>query len=95
MHITPGYFHRKTEDKYKKEIPSSLIPRLLVVFTRQLGNLSANPGLVCFDLSFVTVTIVVLVTCRIMSYIAQHQFTNLPLIKKMLLISLLMSATLY
>ena len=36
MHITPGYFHRKTEDKYKKEIPSCLIPCLLVVFTRQL-----------------------------------------------------------
>ena len=36
MHITPSYFHRKTEDKYKKEIPSCLIPHLLVVFTRQV-----------------------------------------------------------
>ena len=32
----PRYFHRKTEDKYKKEIPSCLIPHLLVVFTQQL-----------------------------------------------------------
>ena len=31
--VVPGYFHRKIEPK---EIPSSLTPHLLVVFTRQL-----------------------------------------------------------
>ena len=73
MHISPGYFHRKTEDKYKKEIPSCLIPHLLVVFTRQLEILVKT--LNWCVLSFVTVIIVVLVTCRIISYIDQHQFT--------------------
>ena len=33
MNVFPGYFQRKIEPK---EIPSCLIPRLLVVFTRQL-----------------------------------------------------------
>ena len=33
MNVALGYFHRKIEPK---EIPSCLIPRLLVVFTRQL-----------------------------------------------------------
>ena len=33
MNIAPGYFHRKIEPE---EIPSYLIPRILVVFTRQL-----------------------------------------------------------
>ena len=35
--VAPGYFYWKIEEKPKpKEIPSCLIPRLLVVFTRQL-----------------------------------------------------------
>ena len=35
--ISLGYLHRKVEEKCnQKEIPSCLIPRLLVVFTRQL-----------------------------------------------------------
>ena len=35
--VAPSYFHRKIEGKKEpKEIPSCLIPRLLVVFTRQL-----------------------------------------------------------
>ena len=33
MNVVPGYFHREIE---LKEIPSCLIDRLLVVFTRQL-----------------------------------------------------------
>ena len=33
MNVTPGYFHRKIEPK---EIPSCLIPHILVVFTQQL-----------------------------------------------------------
>ena len=35
--VAPGYFYWKIEEKIEpKEIPSRLIPRLLVVFTRQL-----------------------------------------------------------
>ena len=35
--VAPGYFYRKNRRKIEpKEIPSHLIPRLLVVFTRQL-----------------------------------------------------------
>ena len=35
--VAPGYFYWKIEEKPKpKEIPSRLIPRLLVVFTQQL-----------------------------------------------------------
>ena len=34
--VTPGYFHWKMKKKEPKEIPSHLIPRLLVAFTRQL-----------------------------------------------------------
>ena len=33
MNVAPGYFHRKIEPK---EIPSCLIPHILVVFTQQL-----------------------------------------------------------
>ena len=33
MNVPPGYFHRKIEPK---EIPSCLIPHILVVFTQQL-----------------------------------------------------------
>ena len=38
MHMAPGDFHRKTEEiiMEPKEIPSCLIPHLLVVFTQQL-----------------------------------------------------------
>ena len=32
----PSYFHRKIEEKISSEIPSYLIPRLLVVPSRQL-----------------------------------------------------------
>ena len=39
--VAPAYFHRKIEKKIEpKEIPSCLIPRLLVVFTWQLEKLS-------------------------------------------------------
>ena len=34
--ISHGYFHRKIEEKISSEIPSYLIPRLLVVPSRQL-----------------------------------------------------------
>ena len=40
MNVALGYFHRKIEPK---EIPSCLIPRLLVVFTRQLEILVTFP----------------------------------------------------
>ena len=36
MSVVPGYFHRKIEKIKPKEIPSHLIPRLLVVFTQLL-----------------------------------------------------------
>ena len=38
MNVAPGYFHMEIEEEKNepKEIPSCLIPRLLVVFTRQL-----------------------------------------------------------
>ena len=36
MNLVPGYFHWKKKKKEPKETPSCLIPRLLVVFTRQL-----------------------------------------------------------
>ena len=40
MNVAPGYFHRKIEEEKKepKEIRSCLIPRVLVVFTRQLKS---------------------------------------------------------
>ena len=34
--VAPGFFYWKIEEKKPKEIPSRLIPCLLVVFTRQL-----------------------------------------------------------
>ena len=37
MNVVPSYFHTKNRRKIEsKEIPSRLIPRLLVAFTRQL-----------------------------------------------------------
>ena len=37
MNMAPGYFQRKIKETIEpKEIPSSLIPHLLVVFTLQL-----------------------------------------------------------
>ena len=39
--VAPGYFYWKIEPK---EIPSRLIPRLLVVFTRQLEILVTTLG---------------------------------------------------
>ena len=40
MNVAPDYFHRKTEEQIEQnETPSCLIPRLLVVFTRQLEML--------------------------------------------------------
>ena len=36
MNVVPGYFHWKIEEKEPIEVPSCLIPRLLVVFTQQL-----------------------------------------------------------
>ena len=39
--VAPGYFYWKIEPK---EIPSHLIPRLLVVFTRQLEILVTTLG---------------------------------------------------
>ena len=40
--VAPGYFYWKIEPK---EIPSRLIPRLLVVFTRQLEILVTTLGM--------------------------------------------------
>ena len=43
--VAPGYFYWKIEPK---EIPSRLIPRLLVVFTRQLEILVTTLCAPCF-----------------------------------------------
>ena len=43
--VGPGYFHRKIEKKIEpKEIPSSLIPRLVVVSSWQLEILVTTLG---------------------------------------------------
>ena len=43
MNVFPAYFQRKMKKIEPKEIPSCLIPCLLVVFTRQLEILVTTP----------------------------------------------------
>ena len=68
--MAPGYFHRKIEEKIEpKEISSCLIPRLLVVFTRQLKILvtalnelgASASNLSAFVFVFVVAIIIVVV----------------------------------
>ena len=49
--VAPGYFYRKRRKIEPKEIPNRLIPRLLVVFTRQLEILVTTLAFLLHPLS--------------------------------------------